>query len=169
MITAKAAADDLYDMWFPQAGTELLVFRKESSAAAALEQVVTAGLGMPGGERFEVPGIHGAVGVRTWTPDGSVPSGFQGYTWNVYAQHGSTIARTFVAGGPADPNSDEVLVETKPQWQRNKALVLAAAREWEGQLTQAFGRPEATAGLPATPTPEPSRRMASHGAGAGLD
>ena len=95
------------DEEFPTPGTELMVFGDESGAAKALQDAVETGLEGPGGQRFDVPGVQGATGVRHWTR-----------VRISRATHGtctsrtvSALARAFVAGGPTfDPGTSRTEV-----------------------------------------------------------
>jgi hypothetical protein len=121
------------DLGFPAGGTELTVYRSRAAAAAALEDTVETGLAAPGGERFEVPTVDGAVGVQHWTPE---EEEFIGYTWNVYFTHGPALARAFIAGGPTDWESD---TEEAATWERNKQWAVDAATAWQDRLDRVLG------------------------------
>ena len=121
------------DFGFPAGGTELTVYRSRAAAAAALEDAVDTGLAAPGGERFEIPTVDGAVGVRHWTPE---EDEFIGYAWNLYFTHGPALARAFIVGGPTDWEYD---TETAATWERNKKWAVDAATAWQDRFDRVLG------------------------------
>lgn len=130
---------------YPVGGTEVTLFRDESAAAAALADLVGDGLAAPGGQRFDVPGIDGAVGVSQYTPpDYPEERGFIGYTWSVLFIHGAAVARAFIAGGPEsyeEGDCEEATCTPGPvvNWQRDKEWVIDAAQAWAVRLDRVLG------------------------------
>lgn len=107
------------------ADTELTLYSTTSGARQALVDRVNLALMYPGGQRFQVPGLDGAVGVRTWTDAGSTPPTFEGYTWSVYFTHGPSVARALIA--------------TQDPGDAARASVTRAAQRWEVRLDRVLG------------------------------
>lgn len=132
-IDARALDDDVE---YPLVGTQLIAYASDSETADAMGKAVGRWLARDGGQEFAVPGLPGAVGVRTVTPnDWDAPDPI-GYTWSVFFTHGSALARAFVAGGP---NDDEADTEDPADWDRNRKWAIDAARAWQDRLAVILG------------------------------
>lgn len=83
----------------PTASTQLTVHRTPAGATEAVRRHGARALDIPGGTTFAVPGVPGAIGVRTngesaADPDWEYDPTFE---WFVYFPHGATEARVRMA------------------------------------------------------------------------
>jgi hypothetical protein len=131
LVDAQALTDE--EREYPVVGTELIAHASQSEATDAMGKMVSSWAAREGGWEFPVPGISGAVGVRTSTLSDGVDGGF---TFSVFFTHGSTLARAFVAGGPKDWGGDG---EDPGDWDRNLQWAIDAARAWDARLDEILG------------------------------
>ena len=142
------------DWPIPRVATELTVFDDAGHASAAVDRWLSASLLLPGVERFDVPGVGGAVGVRTWTTDAADPTWDNGYTWTVALPRDRSVARVIIEYGAAEDAAQA----------HDRQKVIDVARAWVPRLDRILGSAPSLATPAATAGPSSIDQPTSTGA-----
>jgi hypothetical protein len=119
---------DIEALPFPAAGTSLSVYRDAAAARGALADLTAQAMRDPGGQRFRVAGIDGAVGIRTRSLDW-VSEEYVCYGWRIYFTRGPALAQVYLANSsPAEL-----------AWDQDRVWAIEAANAWVARLRQVIG------------------------------